>query len=139
MPPDLGEDQGVDWESLQSAWGLRFPSDYVAFMARYGAGAINDSFSVLVPNAPDQAEDGGKASETRNAVELRDADSVPVVAWGVTVAADIICWKITHEDPEQWPVTVWRRQNSSPRWIEYERGMTGFLCGLFSVSSMSAR
>ncbi|ULR50229.1 hypothetical protein [Streptomyces deccanensis] len=131
MPADLGEDQEVDWAALRTAWGHGFPSDYMTFMSHYGAGAIDDSFSILVPNTPAGVEEGGMAGETRNAVDLWDVGSVPLLAWGLTVAADIVCWKTEHEDPDRWPVVVWRRQKSSPRWAEYDRGMTGFLCGLF--------
>ncbi|WNZ12104.1 hypothetical protein [Streptomyces sp. 11x1] len=132
MPADLGEDQGVDWAALRTAWGRGFPSDYMAFMSHYGAGAIDDSFSILVPNTPDRSVEGGMAGETRNAAGLWDEGSAPLLAWGLTVAADIVCWKTEHEDPDRWPVVVWRRQKSSPRWAEYDRGMSGFLCGLFS-------
>ncbi|WP_180686302.1 MULTISPECIES: hypothetical protein [Streptomyces] len=131
MRTDQGEDEQVDWEALRSAWGFGFPSDYVAFMSHYGAGGIDDSFSVLVPNEPDDVGQGGVAGETRNAIGLWTAGTAHVLAWGVTVAADIICWKTEHEDPDRWPILVWRRQKSSPRWVEYDLPMSGFLCGLF--------
>lgn len=131
MPTDLGEDEQVDWNSLRSNWRTAFPSDCIAFMAHYGAGVIDDSFSVLVPNRPDQVQLGGMAGETRNAQDLWHASPARVLAWGVTVAADIICWRAAHADPDRWPVVVWRRQSSAPRWLEFDMGMADFLCGMF--------
>lgn len=131
MPADLGEDEQVDWNSLRSTWRMTFPSDYMAFMVHYGAGTIDDSASVLAPDTPGQCELGGMAGETRTAHDLWHAEPAPVLAWGVTVAADIICWKTVHTDPDRWPVVVWRRQSSSPQWLEFDMGMADFLCGMF--------
>lgn len=54
MSPQDGADEQVDWEAMRRAWGMSFPSDYVAFMATHGAGGIDDAFSVLTPEAATQ-------------------------------------------------------------------------------------
>ncbi|WP_215455012.1 hypothetical protein [Streptomyces sp. ATCC 21386] len=51
----------------------------MAFMSHYGAGAIDDSFSILVPNTLDRSVGGGMAGGTRNAAGLWDEGSGPVL------------------------------------------------------------
>ncbi|PJE97230.1 hypothetical protein CUT44_13720 [Streptomyces carminius] len=138
LAPDAGADEGVDWEALSAAWGFRFPSDYMAFMEFYGAGGISDSLEVLRPLGPDRMDVDGMATETANARDQRPPDSAAggapcvvgtaesVVAWGVTSAADVLCWLASPADPDQWPVAVLRPSLVS-RWTVHPVGMAEFL------------
>lgn len=67
-PAHDGADEQVDWDALRGAWRVGFPSDYRAFMTTYGAGGIDDAFSVLTPEAATQPafgqELGSMAGET---------------------------------------------------------------------------
>jgi hypothetical protein len=135
---DEGADEGVDWEALSAAWGLCFPSDYRAFMEVYGAGGISDCLEVLRPLGPDRMDDGGMASETANARDQWPPDSAAdsvagvggttgsVLAWGVTTAADVLCWLTSPDDPDRWPVAVLRPSLVS-RWTVHPVGMAEFL------------
>ncbi|MEU9335696.1 SMI1/KNR4 family protein [Streptomyces sp. NPDC048290] len=134
MPADLGTDERVDWAAMEASWGVRFPQDYVEFMARYGAGGVNSSLAVVRPNTLDRVAEDGMASETITARGLRDNGGLQqgsVLAWAVTIAGDIICWRTGEDDPNQWPVLVWQRQSLSSLWVQLDVGMTGFLTGMF--------
>lgn len=134
LAPDAGADEGVDWEALSAAWGLCFPSDYLAFMEVYGAGGISDSLEVLRPLGPDRMDADGMASETVNARDQWPLDSTAdgasttgsVLAWGVTTAADVLCWLTSPADPDRWPVAVLRPSLVS-RWTVHPVGMAEFL------------
>ncbi|MFG2986406.1 hypothetical protein ACGFYQ_35020 [Streptomyces sp. NPDC048258] len=103
MPAHDGADEQVDWDELRQAWRVGFPSDYRAFMAAYGAGGIDDAFSVLTPEAtaqpPDAAGFGSMAGETAIMRHIWATEGGPdgltaspdsVIAWGVSCGADIL-------------------------------------------------
>jgi hypothetical protein len=70
MAPHDGADEQVEWDAMRRAWGVGFPSDYVAFMGLYGTGGIDGALSVLTPEASTKPLDGaglgGMAAETAN-------------------------------------------------------------------------
>ncbi|MGO4456703.1 hypothetical protein AB4039_05160 [Streptomyces sp. M-16] len=145
MPPHDGADEQVDWEELRRAWGVRFPSDYTAFMATYGGGGIDDAFGVLTPEAPAQPPNGpvmgsmpGETATMRHIWETAGGpDGVSggpdsVIAWGVSCGADILGWLVVDEDPDRWPVVVWER-HGRPNWKVYDCGMVEFLRRLFAA------
>ncbi|MEV4439702.1 SMI1/KNR4 family protein, partial [Streptomyces sp. NPDC049577] len=49
MPTHDGAGDQVDWEQSERLWQVGFPQDYVAFMAEYGEGVIDDFLSILQP------------------------------------------------------------------------------------------
>ncbi|MFB6581722.1 SMI1/KNR4 family protein [Streptomyces sp. NPDC056402] len=144
IPVAHGVDERIDWAEVEASWGTRFPSDYVRFMAVYGAGAISDGISILLPSL--QADgypytDGpGLRDETENARETWemcgddadfDVDPESIVAWGVTAGADIYCWVTTDDDPDRWPVLICGR-HTSPEMQLHPLGMAEFLHKLLS-------
>ncbi|MEV1065862.1 SMI1/KNR4 family protein [Streptomyces sp. NPDC050263] len=136
MPPHPGAGDAVDWDSLERSWGTRFPGDYKEFIARYGAGAISDYLVLIPPES--RAEEGaeptfqGMEEETLNALELwrakapGEADRDRVIAWGLDSSADILCWHVTGDDPDAWPVAVWNQDDAT--WRDYPCGLVEFLC-----------
>ncbi|MFF0551956.1 SMI1/KNR4 family protein [Streptomyces sp. NPDC004311] len=139
MPPTCGADERVDWRAVEQGWGTTFPSDYVAFMATYGAGGVSDGFSIVRPEAPTEEFSQAMGGETANARGVWEPEPasygpgtsrLPVIAWGVSVGADIACWLTEGSDPDQWPVAVWKRHGSTP-WTVYDCGMTEFLRRVF--------
>ncbi|MFF8960257.1 SMI1/KNR4 family protein [Streptomyces sp. NPDC014894] len=143
MSPRDGADDRVDWAAAREEWGVSFPSDYIAFMAAYGSGGIDDAFSVLAPalaeDSPWNAEYDGMAAETRNLrftwrrerpPEGVAADPDRLIAWGVSCGADILGWVTDDGDPDAWPVVVWER-HGSPTWKVYDMGMAEFLRRVF--------
>ncbi|MFG2753909.1 SMI1/KNR4 family protein [Streptomyces xanthophaeus] len=144
MSPQDGADEQVDWEAMRRAWGVGFPSDYVAFMATYGAGGIDDAFSVLTPEAATQPaygqELGSMSGETAIMRQMWadkggpggvDAGPEVVIAWGVSCGADILGWLTIDDEPDKWPVIVWER-HGWPHWKIYDCGMAEFLLRLFA-------
>ncbi|OKK11922.1 hypothetical protein AMK16_32700 [Streptomyces sp. CB00455] len=135
MPSTDGQDEEVDWDAMARLWGTTFPADYVAFMAVYGAGSISESCAVLRPKPAFAGHESDVEEETANArdgwpdagsAELTRDAKWPVIAWGVTVAGDIACWRTTAENPDNWTVAVFRASGLRP-WREYAYGMTEFL------------
>lgn len=144
MPPDDGADEQVDWDAMRRAWGLAFPSDYVAFMATYGAGGIDDAFGVLAPEAAVEPTNGqelgsmsGETATTRRTwadeggPDGAAAGPEAVLAWGVSCGADILGWLTVDDNPDRWPVIVWER-HGRPHWKIYDFGMAEFLRRLFT-------
>ncbi|MCX4792165.1 SMI1/KNR4 family protein [Streptomyces sp. NBC_01221] len=144
MPPHDGADEQVDWDAIRRAWGVGFPSDYIAFMNTYGAGGIDGALSVVAPEASTQPADsphlGGMAAETANMRHMWESEGGPdevdagpdsVVAWGVSCGADILGWLTVDHDPNKWPVVVWER-HGWPHWKIYDCGMVEFLRRLFT-------
>ncbi|SCK09835.1 hypothetical protein YUYDRAFT_00690 [Streptomyces sp. ScaeMP-e48] len=126
---------------MARSWGTDFPTDYVAFMSAYGVGGISDAFEVIHPDEFGVRDSGGMAGETANARAVWPAEFMPtegpspakspVIAWGVTVGSDVVCWLTRGENPDQWPVVVVSRDGFS-RWTSYECGMAEFLRRVFS-------
>ncbi|MEU3791754.1 hypothetical protein AB0F07_18405 [Streptomyces fructofermentans] len=132
MAPEFGASDPVDWRWLEAGWGVTgFPSDYIDFMSRYGAGEIEESLYIVPPNIPGDPGGGGMFYNTEIANGLVGSESFSVLAWGVTVVGDILCWKIGHSDPDQWPVIVWKRDDFTSPWLEFDCGLSGFLVGMF--------
>ncbi|MGI5519802.1 SMI1/KNR4 family protein [Micromonospora sp. CA-259024] len=132
LPPDLGADEEIDWSAAEARWGTRFPHDYMAFMATYGAGSFAE-VSILMPLPKEyiQWDPGTFEEETENArytwEELGgqqglDIDPKHILAWGVTSGPDILCWLTTDPDPDRWPVLVCGRHT--------EQDFTIFPCGM---------
>ncbi|MFG2341128.1 SMI1/KNR4 family protein [Streptomyces yangpuensis] len=144
MPVTVGVDEQVDWDEVEAAWGIRFPSDYVRFMEVYGSGAISDGISILLPSLRAEGypyRDGpGLRNETENARETWemcrddadfDVDPESIVAWAVTSGADIYCWVTTDDDPDRWPVLICGR-HTNPEMQLHPLGMAEFLHRLLS-------
>ncbi|MEV7317340.1 SMI1/KNR4 family protein [Streptomyces microflavus] len=138
IAPTFGTDEGIDWELLSARWGTRFPGDYIAFMRIFGAGGISDSLEILRPISPSGDIVDGMTSATADAQDQWPPTTAPagapananagdaVIAWGVTPAADTLCWLTPGTDPDLWPVAVLRASLDAP-WTVYPMGMAEFL------------
>jgi hypothetical protein len=118
-----------------------FPSDYRAFIDRFGGGYFEEAFNVLEAGQTDgQSGMEEMRAETSNAYSMwgngRPEDnvysvwegapeSVKIWAWGVSGSADIICWDISADDPESWATIVW--DQTAWEWTRYELGFSEFL------------
>lgn len=137
MPPPAETDTPADWARLEESWGTKFPSDYQQFMALYGAGTVGDYLAILEPQAradgPGSGTDGMVRetataeftwAKTRKSPQLAGANPV-LLAWAVDSSADILCWDGSGEDPDDWPVLVFNRDDMI--WQRYECRMVDFL------------
>lgn len=141
VPDDSGSAERIDWAAAEARWSTRFPSDYVAFMSRYGGGSITAELGVLLPLPQEgvQWAPGTLAEETANAGGTwemfggqagLDLDPASILAWGVTSGPDILCWVTSDPDPEQWPVLVSGR-HTREHFTLFPCGMAEFLRRLF--------
>lgn len=134
----LGEPR--DWERLRSPKDTLFPSDYRAFIDRFGGGYFEEDFGVLEAGRMRASGVEQMIAETSNAYSMwgngRPEDnvysvwegapeSVEMWAWGVSGFADIVCWDISSDDPESWATIVW--DQTAWEWTRYEFGFSEFL------------
>ncbi|MGP4083507.1 SMI1/KNR4 family protein [Streptomyces sp. KR55] len=141
MPPHQGAGTVVDWQLAERAYGVRFPADYQAFMARYGGGTIENYLTVLEPavSADGRAEGpmtfiSEEARETWGNAPGPDGLDVPaehVLAWGCDGTGDLLCWLTTGDTPDAWPVAIYNRGDNT--WIVADCGVVEFLYRVLSV------
>ncbi|MER6633818.1 SMI1/KNR4 family protein [Streptomyces sp. NPDC000987] len=139
MPPHDGAGDSVDWQEAERVWGVTFPQDYKEFVATYGEGEVDAFLTFLVPEwAEIPVPSGAMAQETAVArrIWLEDPPAghgslatPPVIAWGVSARADLLCWVIGEQDPGLWPVAVWSRGANA--WHVHDCGMLEYLVRLF--------
>lgn len=135
----LGEPR--DWEQLRTPKGTLYPSDYRAFIDRFGGGCLEGTFAVLEAGRT-RASSGmeqmraetlnaysmwgdGRAENNSYSVWDGAPDSVDLWAWGVSGSADIVCWDISTDDPESWATIVW--DQTGWEWTRYDLGFSEFL------------
>ncbi|ROS41143.1 SMI1/KNR4 family protein [Amycolatopsis thermoflava] len=147
LPPPLARPEPPPWDRAVEEIGFQFPSDYRAFVDRYGGGAINEELHVSCPTefpyepgvSPGfagylEAMDLGVGDAYRS---MRDSfpEDYPypifpepggLLQWGVTGGGDDLFWLTEDEDPDRWPVVIWWR-NLDPRWESFPGGTVEFL------------
>ncbi|MEV7794331.1 SMI1/KNR4 family protein [Streptomyces sp. NPDC087512] len=145
LPPSPGAGATVDWDAVQKAWELVFPSDFKGFLARYGRGLSDLDLSVLVPSTvtPETCDEPGAprggmgfiTADTR--ATWVDTEPTGIVAaaedlvtWGAAGSADLYCW-LTQGAPEDWPVVLF--SHGDDVWTRFDCGMTEFLRRVLSA------
>ncbi|MEU0245245.1 SMI1/KNR4 family protein [Streptomyces sp. NPDC006235] len=136
MPPTAASDTRMDWDRVARSWGKQFPPDYRRFLDVYGAGSVEACLAVLAPYSKGESSAPGSdamAEETANAKgawgripkapEAAGLDPA-LIAWGVSSAADILCWDTSTEDPVTWPLLVYNRDDNL--WRRYDCGVVEF-------------
>ncbi|MET7492662.1 SMI1/KNR4 family protein [Streptomyces sp900116325] len=133
MPPHEGAGAAIDWAAAEHAYGVIFPSDYRAFMARYGVGTIENYLTVLAPGmSGDGLAEGPMAFITGDARGTwedepgpLDAPAERLLAWGCDGTGDLLCWLTQGDVPEAWPVVVYNRGDDA--WHVVDCGVVEFL------------
>ncbi|WP_199749221.1 SMI1/KNR4 family protein [Amycolatopsis sp. WAC 01376] len=140
MPNDHGADERVDWAAVEAHLGTALPSDYQAFMAVYGGGAV-DNLVILPPLSTGDSWSGSISEHSKQLRDLWDIEGgvpgVPpdehrVLPWGTGCNGNELGWLMTDPDPDRWPVVVWRR-HESPAWALFECGMAEFIRRLMTA------
>jgi hypothetical protein len=136
-PPEKPFAASGDWQAVAAAVGTGLPSDYKAFIARYGTGRV--SGFVWVYNPFEENAHLNLLSCYRTILdadrEIRESfpDDVPeplfperggLLPWAVTDNGDRLYWR-TNGEPDSWPVVVW--ESRGPRYESYALSMAGFL------------
>lgn len=156
LPPPAQEVSGPPWERCRPEAGLDFPSDYRAFVDRYGGGRVEgpDSFERLVihtpsgvPRRPGQAGGFGafvawNVSEFASMFEGADEGfwggkvypmyPAPggLLTWGENEQGDLFWWLTEGDDPDAWPVVMWARGPATT--YRFDIGMVEFLYAMVS-------
>ncbi|NUS88023.1 MAG: SMI1/KNR4 family protein [Streptomyces sp.] len=140
MDPQTGAGDTVDWTAVEERLGTALPEDFRRFLARYGAGTIDGMLIVLSPDpeVPAVMPVSRLSPRVLEAPEWRQWNpshlgrrhrAEDMLVWGLTAAADTLCWLTEDPDPQRWPVAVWARHGGG--WNLYDCGMAEFLLGLF--------
>lgn len=133
MPPPESGGNVIDWEIVERSYDHAFPADYREFMATYGEGRVDDFLSIYPPISEVYRNDSGTVaritSDARLTGENEDYDKPQLlVAWGITVESDLVCWRTEGADPNQWPIVLWRRHSLPPEcWVTFGGNMVEFM------------
>jgi hypothetical protein len=136
-PPEKPLAATGDWQLVAAGVGTALPSDYEAFIARYGTGRVSGFLWVYNPFE----ENRHLNLLARYPIilagdrEIRESfpDDVPeplfpehdgLLPWAGTDNGDRLYWR-TKGDPDAWPVVVW--ESRGPEYQSYALSMTGFL------------
>ncbi|WP_314222226.1 hypothetical protein [Streptomyces zaehneri] len=134
-----GADEQVDWRAAEEALESCLPSDYKAFMSVYGAGGLGD-LGILGPlpveflqwdpgNILDMMPGFRDLWDGEGGVPVIETDGSSVIPWGSGCNANESGWLMLDQNPDKWPVVVWRRKISygDSRWRLFDCGMVEFL------------
>lgn len=130
-----------DWQTVETALGTRLPSDYKKFMSVYGTGSVGtEGLTVLPPAAPEgyPYDPDVMADESENLREMWNTRLDDNVILGLDAPEQLLAWGVGHKEPDlygwimtsaladEWPVVVWRRQET-PDFVHFDMGMVDFL------------
>jgi hypothetical protein len=130
MAPGDGSREGGRLDLLQvptaeEALGVRFPSDYLAFIEVYGEGEVGDDIAVCSPKSVVGTtrvfrEDPGPY--LMHAPDGWSPDSL--IRWGADDGANDFFWYVTGDDGDRWPVVEF--EHGGPA-VVHDCGMVEFL------------
>jgi hypothetical protein len=136
-PPSSPIAADGDWQAVAKALGTLLPSDYGAFIKRYGTGRISGFLWVYNPFEENVHVNLLSRYPRILAAdrEIRAAfpDDVPeplfpepngLFPWADTDNGDRLYWRTT-ADSDSWTVVVW--ESRGPAYVSYSLSMTGFL------------
>lgn len=108
MPPPLrtvGTGSPQEWHDLEAESGLYLPSDYKEFLAVYGAGSVDDRFSIPSPFFLEAFQGSLRESDRRFSQYTRDfLPDARLVPWGYNFERGDAYWEADSPDPEDWTV-----------------------------------
>jgi hypothetical protein len=126
-------DAGSAWATVESALGMRLPSDVQELSGRFPTGSF---CSFLEVYAPPEAF----LAELRDALELlREQEDLPhpvhpapggLLPWAGTTEGHTVCWLTADPDPDRWTVVFC--DDEFEHWGEYSGGAVAFLRDLMS-------
>lgn len=146
--PDHPAEVGTDWGSVTAKFGGPLPTDYMAFIERFGSGTVNGFLTPFNPfsrnphvNLLEQVFVQLSALRELRA-EFPEYNPYPLffepgglLPWGLSIDGDVFCW-VTQGQSGRWEVVVMPRHSAPER---FPMSMTQFLArGITgSISSTS--
>jgi len=155
LPPPAGPVAGPPWERSKAECGFEFPTDYRAFVERYGGGKIlvgPDEWPVTVmspcsvPWAPGRPSgfaeymfqvenlelghemnqwDGPDSADWTGPYYPDLPEPGGLLPWGHSPDGDTLYWSTVDQDPERWPVVMLARGPAVV--LPFDGGMVDFL------------
>jgi hypothetical protein len=137
-PPERpGDPFPGPWREIEAKLGTALPSDYKAFVARYGLGHFLEHVWIWTPKAYDP--DLRLELEAPKILKLfRDDEEFCFPLWpgpggllpfGFTIDGDYLTWK-TGGPPDAWCVTVLDRGTGYNEVHDHDLDLTDFLAGV---------
>jgi len=130
-----------DLDATEARLGLALPSDYRAFVSRFGSGSIGGFLHIRNPSSENPYVRLVDAHEAQVVVlhELRDSgEDLPypihpepggLILWAESSNGDCCYWVADPPgDPAAWTVVV--NESRGPYWFPYAGSMTAFLAAL---------
>jgi hypothetical protein len=146
-PPHIPREvpTAAEWAEYENKLGSALPSDYRAFLNRYGTGGFDAFIWIFSPKAKDKYFNlfGQGLAMLAGVKELRDqfgGDAVPyrlfpelggLLPFGYTANGDLLFWK-TIGSPDRWTIVV--NGTRSPDFEEFRTNLVDFLAGILSKS-----
>ncbi|WP_157171036.1 hypothetical protein [Nocardia araoensis] len=149
-PPPVGGVVPVPWELGPEAIGFQLPTDYRAFIDRYGMVSIRNELHIFAPSAAPSPKTGqplgfegflyyttdpyGYCAMLAQAYQGGDYDECPyplfpaeggLLKWGNNWCSDQFFWLMRDPDPDRWPVVA--KFDSMREWDLFEGGFLEFL------------
>lgn len=124
-PPEKPPGGKVNWDRLESAVGLAYPTSFKEFVAVYGWSVWFDNFSPFFYEAKTAADAKKFLQSVRKRLKWLDGNmydeafrpaSVPLFPaagglfpFAMDYSGDQYLWRTERSDPDQWPVVIWQR------------------------------
>lgn len=128
-PPAVPLDADGDWDAVEPG----VPSDYRAFVERYGRCVLNGDWSVYSPFGKPTLETRIGLTDTARDHREDYPEEFPyplypepggLLAWGESGRGELLCW-LVEGAPDEWPVVLWDMRNSY--YNVYHDGAVGLL------------
>jgi hypothetical protein len=131
-----------EWDEVETRLGFVLPSDYKAFIERFGSGHFDEFLWVLNPFSANEAIRFPDASERQLAILrwLRDGgEQLPypiypepggIVVWAETANGDCLYWITSEASPDEWSVTS--NEARGQDWYDHPGPMSAFLADLLN-------
>lgn len=133
-----GGGDAIDWKAVEIEYGVRFPLDYIDFVANFGEGSVEEILWITIPatdpmvrridRLPEELLEIPEANEWADPSVAEKYRLEDLLVWGETNEADVLAWITRGSTPEEWPVAVFSRSEST--WSVHHCTMTKFLARL---------
>ncbi|MEU4624221.1 hypothetical protein AB0G04_30125 [Actinoplanes sp. NPDC023801] len=111
-----GPEAAPDWPAHIEATGIRFPADFRRLAETFPPGEFQGFFKILHPDMYEDAAEYRAAFRGHAGLLRCRAYPKPggVIPWGTVQFDYLLCWIPEGDDPDRWPVAVFRPHGHEP-------------------------